>query len=283
MLFWLEERPCDRPTPRRRSGVAPLPAACHLAVMPEFIFTSGWHFALTAAVILIAQIVYVVFGFGSGLIAVGTLALVYPEIRDVVVVLLLVVLPAELGVAMGSWRRIRWREAGGLLTGVVPGVVLGSYILKTGSPTLVLTILGGFLVVISLVFLGLRDGWRVRWPGWVTPPTGLVSGVLTGLFGTGGPPLIVYYHLAGLDKSSFRGNLMAVFVAMTLLRVVNYTAQGLITPPRLWSGLALLPVSLLGVWIGQRIHVQLPERVFRRMTSALLGAIGVMLLVRTLG
>ena len=251
--------------------------------MPEFIFTSGWHFAITAAVILIAQIVYVVFGFGSGLIAVGTLALIYPEIRDVVVVLLLVVLPAELGVALSSWRRIRWREAGGLLCGVVPGVIAGSYILSVGSPDLVLTVLGVFLVFISLVFLALRDGWRVTWPAWITPPTGLVSGLLTGLFGTGGPPLIVYYHLAGLDKSSFRGNLMAVFVAMTLLRVVNYSAQGLITAPRLWSGLALLPVSLLGVWIGNRIHVTIPEKRFRQMTSALLGAIGVMLLVRTLG
>ncbi|MBD3222140.1 TSUP family transporter [bacterium] len=251
--------------------------------MPDLVFTSAPHLAVTAAVILIAQIVYVVFGFGSGLIAVGSLALLYPDIRDVVVVLLLVVLPAELAVAVGSWRRIRWREATGLLSGVIPGVIAGSYVLSAGSPTLILTILGAFLVTVSLVFLLLRDGWQVRWPGWVTPPTGLVSGLLTGLFGTGGPPLIVYYHLAGLDKGSFRGNLMAVFVAMTVLRVVNYTAEGLITAPRLWSGLVLLPVSLLGVFIGHRIHITIPERLFRRMTSGLLGAIGVMLLVRHLG
>jgi len=251
--------------------------------MPPVIFTSWEQFALTCAVILVAQIVYVVFGFGSGLIAVGCLALVFPEIRDVVVVLMLVVLPAELGVALKSWRHIRWREAGGLLMGVIPGVIFGAYVLKTGDPTLVLSVLGVFLVVVSLVFLLLRDGARVRWPRWIVPPTGLVSGVLTGLFGTGGPPLIVYYHLAGLDKRGFRGNLMAVFVAMTLLRLVNYSAQGLVTMPRLWSGLALLPISLLGVWIGQRIHVEIPEKLFRRLVSGLLGVIGVLLLVRNLG
>lgn len=255
----------------------------HTGPMPDLVFTSGWHFALTAAVILIAQIIYVVFGFGSGLIAVGTLALVYPDIRDVVVILLLVVLPAELVVALGAWRRVRWREVGGLLVGVVPGVLLGAYVLRTGSPTLVLTTLGAFLVLVSLVFLRLRDGTRVDWPAWVTPPTGLLSGVLTGLFGTGGPPLIVYYHLAGLDKRGFRGNLMAVFVVMTLLRVVSYGAQGLLTVPRLWSGLALLPVSLLGVWIGQHIHVRISERAFRLMTSGLLGVIGLVLLLRHLG
>ena len=240
-------------------------------------------YALTFVVIVVAQLVYVVFGFGSGLIAVGTLALVFPEIRDVVVILLLVVLPAELGVAIGSWRRIRWREAGGLLAGVVPGVILGSYVLSAGSPTLVLTVLGVFLLVVSAVFLLLRDGTRVQWPRWIVPPTGLLSGLLTGLFGTGGPPLIIYYHLAGLDKSSFRGNLMAVFVAMTLLRVVNYSAQGLITVERLWSGLAVLPASLLGAWLGQQIHVQISESVFRRLVSGLLGVIGALLLVRNLG
>jgi uncharacterized membrane protein YfcA len=248
--------------------------------MPELVFDTWWLYALSFAVILVAQLVYVVFGFGSGLIAVGTLALVFPEIRDVVVILLLVVLPAELGVAIASWRRIRWREAGGLLSGVIPGVILGSYVLKAGSPTLVLTALGIFLLLVSAVFLCLRPGARVRWPRWVVPPTGLLSGLLTGLFGTGGPPLIVYYHLAGLDKGGFRGNLMAVFVAMTLLRVVNYTAQGLITTERLWSGLAVLPASLLGAWLGQRIHVQIPEPVFRRLVSGLLGVIGLLLLLR---
>ena len=68
--------------------------------MPELIFATWWTYALTFLVILVAQMVYVVFGFGSGLIAVGTLALIFPEIRDVVVVLLLVVLASLLAASM---------------------------------------------------------------------------------------------------------------------------------------------------------------------------------------
>ena len=44
-------------------AVVPPPPVNHPCVMPDFIFTSDWHLAITAAVILIAQIVYVVFGF----------------------------------------------------------------------------------------------------------------------------------------------------------------------------------------------------------------------------
>jgi uncharacterized protein len=248
--------------------------------MPELVFTSWWQFATAGAVLLAAQVVYVVFGFGSGLIAVGSLALVFPEIRDVVVLLLLVNLPAEVGVTIGAWRVIRWREIGNLFVGVVPGIMLGAYVLKTGSPALVLTVLGFFLLAVSLLFLRLPGMVRVRWPRWVALPTGLLAGTLTGLFGTGGPPLIVYHHLAGLSKHSFRGNLMALFTAMTLLRVINYTAQDLLTAPRLWSGLILLPIALLGAWLGQRIHLEIPEAAFRRLVSALLGLIGMLLLAR---
>ena len=74
--------------------------------------------------------------------------------------------------------------------------------------------------------------------------------MLTGLFGTGGPPLIIYYHLAGLSKSAFRGNLMAIFLLQTCLRVPAYAVGGLLTAPRLWSGLMLMPAALLGTWAG---------------------------------
>ncbi|HOX24823.1 MAG TPA: sulfite exporter TauE/SafE family protein [Candidatus Krumholzibacteria bacterium] len=251
--------------------------------MPELIFSGWWQFAATCAILAAAQLVYVVVGFGSGLIAVGSLALIFPEVRDVVVLLLLVNLPAEVGVAVSARREIRWRSASGLLLGIAPGVVAGAWFLRVASPTLVLAALGAFLVVISLVFLRLPAGAQVHWPRWVTPPTGLAAGLLTGLFGAGGPPLIIYYHLSDLPKSAFRGNLMALFLVMTLWRTVNYAAQGLLTAPRLWSSLALLPAAVGGAWLGQRIHVCLPEPVFRRLVAGLLGVFGVLLLLRDLG
>ena len=90
------------PQPGPAQGLAQTPTANRLVVAAEQ--HPGYRQAVDnlgrkKTVILIAQIIYVVFGFGSGLIAVGTLALVFPDVRDVVVVLLLVVLPAELGVA----------------------------------------------------------------------------------------------------------------------------------------------------------------------------------------
>ena len=242
--------------------------------MPETIFTAPWEFVITCLVLVAAQVVYVMFGFGSGLIAVGCLGLVFPEIRDVVVLLLLVNLPAELWVCWQSRRDIRLRPILPLGLGIGVGIPLGAYVLRTGRPEVILLILGWFLMVVGLIFLRLPAGGRWTPPAWAASPTGLVSGLLTGLFGTGGPPLIIWYHLSPGDKSAFRRNLMTIFLLMTVVRVPSYAWQGLITKAGLFSTLAVLPAVLGGAWLGNHLHFQLGEITFRRLVSALLFVLG---------
>jgi uncharacterized membrane protein YfcA len=250
--------------------------------VPETIFATPLQYALTCGVLVVAQLVYVLFGFGSGIIAVGTLALLFPDLRDVVVMQLLVNMPAELLVAWESRRLIRWRPIAQLGVGIGLGIPLGTWFLRGWDVSLVLTALGWFLVAVGLVFLRMPSSERRRRPPtWLAGPTGLVSGTLTGLFGTGGPPVIIWYQLLGVDKTVFRGNLMTIFLLMSLVRVPSYLAGGLITLPRLLSTAAVLPAVLLGAWLGHRLHVKISEAVFRRMVSLLMAVLGVVLLLKT--
>ena len=248
--------------------------------MPVTIFHSPFELAVTCVILVIAQLVYVLFGFGSGLIAVGSLALIFPEIQDVVVLLLLVNLPAELFVAWGSRREIRWRPIMGLGVGIVVGIPVGAWLLSNTDPGIILTILGWFLIAVGLVFIKLPPGGQVTPPAVAAPPTGLLSGVLTGLFGTGGPPIIIWYHLAASGKIAFRAHLMVIFLLMTAIRVPSYLANGLVTGPRLWSALVVMPAVLMGAWLGHRLHLQISERTFRRLVSLLLAVLGIMLLFK---
>ncbi len=248
--------------------------------MPTTIFASPLEFAITCAVLIVAQIVYVLLGFGSGLIAVGGLALLFPELQDVVVLLLLVNLPAELFVSWQARREIRWRPILGLGIGIAVGIPLGAMLLSTAEPRIMLTVLGWFLVAVGLLFIKLPPDGRFKPRAIAAPPTGLISGLLTGLFGTGGPPLIVWYHLSAVGKSAFRANLMTIFLLMSFVRVPSYVATGLVTGPRLWSSLLVMPAVLLGGWIGHRLHVQISERTFRRLVSLLLVVLGAVLLIR---
>jgi uncharacterized membrane protein YfcA len=246
----------------------------------ETVFSSLAQFAAVCLLLACAEAVYVTLGFGAGLIAVGTLALILPELRDVVVLLLLVNIPAELYVVIRSRRHIVWSKVAVIFIGIGVGIPIGTWILKVGDPSAVLTALGAFLVVVGAIFLVGRFQRRRDLPWWTTPPVGLSSGLLTGLFGTGGPPLILYYQLVGVDKASFRGNLMAIFLLMSTVRVPSYIAFDLVTAPRIWSSIAVFPAVLLGAVIGNSIHLRLSEETFRRVVSASLVVIGVLLLVR---
>ena len=248
--------------------------------MPGTIFASLTQLAAVAAVLALAQAVYVLLGFGAGLIAVGGLALVVPEVRDVVVLLLLLSAPVELAVVATGRRRVRWRGVLLVGLGLAAGVPLGTLILQRSDPSFLLGLLGAVLVVVGGGFLLLPDRPAARFPTWMSPAVGLVSGVLSGLFGTGGPPLVVYYQLRGLDKTEFRNTLMAVFLLISAVRLPTYWAAGLLTVPRLASAALVLPAVALGGWIGHRSHLEIGEAAFRRVVCVALVAIGVVLLLR---
>jgi len=250
--------------------------------VPPTFFNSPFEFAAACAAVALAQLIYVTFGFGSGLVTVALLALVLPDLQDVVVLILLINLPAELFVVLRSRGFIEWRGVLRLCVGIVVGVPLGTAILRLGDPRALLLTLGSSLIVIGAIFTRLDDGWQVRWPGWLAPPIGFVSGLLTGMFGTGGPPLIIYYRLGGAAKTAFRGNLMAIFLLKTFVRLPAYAIGDLITLPRLGASLTVMPAVLLGAWLGHRVHVGIAETRFRRLVGVSLLAIGVLILARSL-
>ncbi|MBE0564428.1 MAG: sulfite exporter TauE/SafE family protein [Krumholzibacteria bacterium] len=248
--------------------------------MPETIFSGPLQYALTCAVLVLAQIVYVLFGFGSGLVALGLLALLFPDIKDPVVVLLLVNLPAEVLLSWRARREVRWKPIAILGVGIAAGIPVGTRLLNTTDTALAMAALGWFLIAVGLVFLRLPARRDRDLPGWLAVPTGLASGVLNGLFGAGGPPVIIWYHLTAPNKTAFRGSLMTLFLLMGLIRVPVYALSGLVTPARLVSMLAVLPAVLLGAWIGDRIHIRLSDAAFRRLVAGALAVLGMLLLLK---
>ncbi len=247
--------------------------------MPELIFDSTGQYLLTCGVLVVAQLVYVLFGFGSGLIAVGILALIFADLRDVVVLLLLVNLPAEIWITWKTRTGIRWRPIATLAVGIAVGIPLGALILSRSDPGFILIILGWFLIGVGILFLRLPTAGKVIPPAWMAPPTGFLSGLLTGLFGTGGPPLIIWYHLSSPNKAVFRGNLMTIFLLMTLVRTPTYALTGMVTMERLASTLVVMPAVFLGGWLGHRLHLEISERLFQQLVSGLLVVLGLGLLL----
>jgi len=73
---------------------------------------------------------------------------------------------------------------------------------------------------------------------------------------------------------------MTIFFLIAIVKCPSYAFTGLITETRFISAIYIFPAILLGIWIGNRIHVEISEERFRKMISLALMAIGVILLLK---
>jgi len=102
---------------------------------------------------------------------------------------------------------------------------------------------------------------------------GGVAGLLNGAAGIGGPPAIVFYF-ATTGAAVSRASLIAFFLFTDAYALAWAGGTGLLAAMG-WQLIAVaLPFSLAGIWIGQRLYLQLDEARLRRLIWALLAALG---------
>lgn len=248
------------------------------------IFDSWNHLILAGLIVMLGQTIYTAIGFGSGMVTISLLALCFGNVDLYVPFFLLLCLPAELSVFLKDRDHLDIRRTARVLLFILPGIILGTMLLKSAPGESLVLFLGMLIVVLAGWFLvgEHRLKSRVIHRAW-EPVVGMISGTLGGLYGISGPPLIVYFKMKGVDKTVFRVALLTIFLFMTLLRTGTYTAAGLFNIPVLVSTACILPFSLAGMGTGMVLHDRIPERQFKQITSLILLISGLLLIGKSIG
>jgi uncharacterized protein len=103
---------------------------------------------------------------------------------------------------------------------------------------------------------------------WAGPLTGAVAGIVGGVSGLPGPPLMIYLACLQLPKSEF-----VVAVSLMFLVAAAGLAFGLATfadtslSDLSQSSAACIPV-IFGMWFGRKVRRQISERTFARLVLA---------------
>jgi hypothetical protein len=131
----------------------------------------------------------------------------------------------------------------------------------------------------AYVLAGPRE-WRAVRPFWAWP-IGLVGGVFSVLFGTGGPIYMVYLSARIGDKTALRATSSVLVTISVVIRTAVFVATGLLlNAPLLVAAAALLPVMLAGYFLGNRLHFALSRAGVMRLIALLLVGNGALLVVR---
>jgi len=224
---------------------------------------------LAALILLFAYFVRGISGFGSGLISVPLLALLLP-LTFVVPLILLTDFVASVILGRSTRKHIQWEEIRGLLPTSAIGVVLGTTLLVGLPERPLLAILGSFVLIFGVRNVLNLHSERPISRLWALP-AGLVGGTVSGLFGTGGPPYVIYLSHRLREKSVLRATFSGLFLIEGGLRVVVFLLAGLLWQPALlWAVPAALPLLGIGLYAGHRAHLGLTQVQMVRIIGILL-------------
>lgn len=262
--------------------------------MPE-LFADMTTFVLCALVVAGAQLIYATAGFGAGMFSIALLAMILPDLGPAVATLYVLTFLTEVWVLLHAWRQAKARLLLGLLPTTIVGMWLGTELLLLGNMAWLKRVLGLVVATAGAWFMydqrrrpgepgkpgPALDGAETRprrdRKAWLSLPVGLVAGTLAGLFGTGGPPVILLLKGYRLDKGAFRATLLWFFLLMSVFRGATYLRAGVLSADEIAAAVWLLPASVVGTVLGMVAHRRLSERHFAAAVSVLLVILGVLL------
>jgi uncharacterized membrane protein YfcA len=208
-------------------------------------------------------------GFG-GALGMAMLVVVVP-IKLIVPAWTLLSIASSIAILGHSRRHIAWRELPPFLPWCLLGIAAGLYFFKVLDPDTLANALGFVILLYAGYAVCSTFG---RGASWHVPRRILaaVSGVMSGgvgtIFGTMATPFFVMYLEARkLGKDAFRATMSAMLLTLAVVRGLGYWAVGEFTRDAFTLFAAALPVMLVGVAIGNRIHLGLSEIAFKRLVG----------------
>ncbi|MBM9537522.1 TSUP family transporter [Desulfobulbus alkaliphilus] len=235
-------------------------------------------FLFASLIFLFAGIVQGLTGFGAGLLAIPLLCLVM-DVKSAVSLCILSTLIISTTMAYDLRRLLDHRKILPLLLGSLPGVVVGTMLLRMVDQGLIKNLLGILLVGVSclnLLFSPRALNPSLIW-GYLA---GFLSGVINALLAAGGPPAIIYTTLHDWKKDEIKATLTGFFMLVGYYTAGVHTFSGLIDTRILSYFAVTLPFVFAGTIIGSRISERINRRLYVQVVYGVLMVLGLLMLVK---
>lgn len=212
-------------------------------------------------------------GFGFGMTSMSLLPLAV-GLSDAQAIVTLTSTAACLLMAAVTLREVPWSELPRLWIGTIAGVPLGFAVLESLPRTTVTRGLGVTICLMVLFEFFVAHRRSIQWPRWLEPVIGIASGMLTGAFNIGGPPLVACIYSRPWPKEKRVAGLTAVFLSGGLIRVsLLLRYQELPREAWLATAWAIVPM-MIAIIGGNRLLTHVPERPLRTAVFATLLILG---------
>jgi uncharacterized membrane protein YfcA len=211
-------------------------------------------------------------GFGGlGALLTPMLALVLP-VASAVGVLLPMLMVGDVFALYMYWKEWDADLVRRMLPAGVIGAIAGTFLLSGLPPDGLRVILGIFvLIVVVYKFVSDRiEAMQYKPEPWHAPAAGLLSGVASGMFNSGGPPFSSYLLLQKLQARPFIATSAIYFALLNLLKVPGFLYTGILDLSLLASLWWVFPFIPLGIWIARKTLTRVSPLAFEWIIVVLL-------------
>ena len=239
------------------------------------------RFVTMMFVVFLAGIVRGFAGFGSALLAVPALAVIYGPVQAVVIEVMIEI-PVCLGLLPTAFKHAERRTIFPMLAMFLVFVPVGAVLLTITSPDLV-KILISLFVLFAVVLL-----WQQpRITRMISPKTnyivGALSGTTQGLTGMAGPLFATALIARGDSSIRTRANISSLACGMIFFSVISFSFIGLITAELALYAILASPGMLVGVWVGTLLFHRYGGHKLRGFILCFLAVTAIFTLFETLG
>ena len=233
-------------------------------------------FALVLLLGLLAGTVGGVLGFGSSIMLMPALVLVFGP-REAVPVMAISAIMANAARVAAWWREIDWRVTAAYSATGVPAAALGAKTLLTLPVGVIELALGVFFIaMIPLRRWMARRSWSLNL--WHMALAGLVIGFITGIVVSTGPINAPFFLAYGLLKGAYLGTEALGSLAVYIAKAVTFRSFDALPSPIIAKGLIIGSSLVAGAFIAKRLVHTIDSDKFKLMMDGLLLLAGLTML-----
>jgi uncharacterized membrane protein YfcA len=218
-------------------------------------------------------------GFGFGIFIMTALPFLMPSYGEAVTLSGLLSLTSATVVMLKYIKYVTWQRLLPMVAAFVLFSTIAICLLDRIEGQAMRIVLGIMLIIISIYFSFFKDKLQKvirptkRWQ----LGTGSVSGIMGGLFGMHGPPVVLYLISSEPDKDHYMGMIQTYAVITNITMVIVRIWNGYVTPAVGMTYLYGLSGLAIGVIAGNWAYRRIPNRLFTYIVYAYICISGIII------
>jgi len=238
------------------------------------------NYLLIVLVILFSGFIRGFLGFGSGLITIPILSYLYSPIFAMVFNIAIEI-PATIYLTYVGAKSCKFKEISPMFFAMMLTIPIGTIFLISVNEQLIKIIMS--ILVIFFVIL-IATGWKLKASitKYVLTISGVISGLMQGATGMGGPPYATVLLSKGDSDNVTRGNILIMSTGIVISAIISFYMFNLFTKELLLTGLITSPIYILATYTGTKFFDLSGNRYYRNISLFSLGLIGVLTLIKAI-